>query len=95
MSVSENNYVPELSPHLLIKAYRYVLEFIVNNPSPAEIASFQPTPEMQARLKQLIARERTNAITAAEKAELDEYMHIEHLVVMLKAGNLRFVSEAH
>ncbi|MFN7946015.1 MAG: hypothetical protein U0Z53_11735 [Blastocatellia bacterium] len=67
--------------------YRYVLDFIVSHPTPEQIAAFAPTPVMTERLRTLIAREKANELTQAEKAELDEYSHIEHLIVMLKAGN--------
>ncbi|MFN0108296.1 MAG: hypothetical protein ACKVZH_05520 [Blastocatellia bacterium] len=91
--------VPELlaiglqkSP-LPAQVYRYVLDFIASGPTPEQIAAFEPTPEMRDRLKSLLARERTNETTPFEKAELDEYERIEHIVVMLKAGNLPYVTD--
>ena len=90
----ENANVPELGLPLPIQIYRDVLTFIVSNPSAQEIAEFKATPEMHERLKHLVAREHANEITAIEKTELDEYMQIEHFVVMLKSNNLRFINEA-
>ncbi len=91
--------VPELlaiglqqSP-LPAQVYRYVLNFIASDPTPEQISAFEPTPEMRERLRTLLARERTNEITLLEKAELDDYERIEHIVVMLKAGNLPYVSD--
>jgi hypothetical protein len=90
--------VPELlaiglqqSP-LPAQVYRYILNFIASDPTPEQIAAFEPTPAMRERLRLLLARERTNEITSLEKAELDEYERIEHIVVMLKAGNLPYVA---
>ena len=91
----ENVNVPELGLPLPLQIYRNVLEFIVSNPSAQEIAAFKATPKMHERLKHLVAREHATEITAVEKAELDEYMQIEHFVVMLKSNNLRFINEAH
>lgn len=86
--------VPELlalglqkSP-LPAQVYRYVLDFIASDPTPEQVAAFEPTPEMRARLRTLLARERVNELTPLEKAELDGYEQIEHIVVILKAGNL-------
>ena len=91
--------VPELlaiglqqSP-LPTQVYRYVLNFIASDPTPEQIAAFEPTPEMRDRLRTLLARERTNKVTPLEKAEMDEYERIEHIVVMLKAGNLPYVTD--
>lgn len=78
-------------PPVGIEVYRHILEFIASNPSSEQIAAFEPTPEMRDRLHSLQTREQTNEITPLEKAELDECKRIEHIVVMLKAGNLLYV----
>ena len=76
---------PALPAHI----YRYILNFIASNPTPQEIAAFKPTPEMQKRLRTLVSRSQAGELTAQERIELDEYERIEHLVIMLKAGNLK------
>jgi hypothetical protein len=76
---------PPLPAHI----YRYILNFIASNPTPEQIATFRPTLEMQQRLQTLIERSKNKEITEQERVELDEYERIEHLVIMLKAGNLR------
>jgi hypothetical protein len=81
-------------PPLPAYVYRYVLDFLASNPTAEEIASFAPTPEMSERLKTLLAREAANNITPTEKAELDDYERLEHLMVMIKAGMLRNMARA-
>lgn len=44
---------------------------------------------MVNRLRTLLRRESEGEITLAEKAELDEYERLEHLIVMIKSGNLQ------
>ncbi len=68
--------------------YRTILTFLAGNPTPVELAAFSPPPEAQARLRTLLARSREGQLTSAEQAELGEDERIEHLIVMLKAGNL-------
>lgn len=70
------------------QVYRYVLDFLTSQPTAEQIAAFRPTPEMQARLKNLIEKERNNGLTQKEKEELAEYEQIEHLIIMLKAGSI-------
>ena len=90
----EKDRLPELlafglkPPPLPAHIYRYVLDFIVSQPTPEQIAAFRPTPEMAARLEYLLSLERAGTITKSERHELSEHERIEHLVVMLKAGNL-------
>jgi hypothetical protein len=81
-------------PTLPLHAYRYVLEFLANHPSSADIAAFEPTPKMSERLKALMEREASDEMTPAEKAELDEYGRLEHLMIMIKSGNLNYPTGA-
>jgi hypothetical protein len=81
-------------PALPARLYRDILSFLAGNPTSEQILAFQPAPEIEERLKTLLARERDGEITSAEKEELDECERIEHLVVMLKTGNLPYLKEA-
>jgi hypothetical protein len=81
---------PTLSAHV----YRYVLNFLAGGPTPEQVAAFGPTPEMAGRLRAPLERESRGEITPAERAELDEYERLEHLMVMIKAGNLRHLTGA-
>lgn len=81
-------------PALPAHVYRYVLDFLASNPSAEQVASFAATPEMIERHRTLLAREADNNMTPVEKAELDEYERLEHLMVMIKAGNLRYLAHA-
>lgn len=79
-------------PTLPAHVYRHVLDFLASRPTPEQVASFGPTPEMAGRLRTLIERELSGEITPPEKAELDEYERLEHLMVMLKSGGLRHLT---
>lgn len=81
-------------PALPVHVYRYVLDFLASNPSAEQVASFTPTTEMIERRRTLVAREVDDNVTPAEKAELDEYERLEHLMVMIKSGNLRYLAQA-
>lgn len=79
-------------PTLPAHVYRYVLDFLASRPTPEQLAALGPTPEMNDRLRTLLKRESKGEITPAEKAELDEYERLEHLMVMIKSGNLRHLT---
>src|SRR5215212_6479644 len=94
------NRLPELlaqslkEPALPAHVYRYVLDFLAGRPTPEQLAAFGPTREMVARLRTLLGRESSGEITPAEKAELDEYERLEHLIVMIKSGALQHLTGA-
>jgi hypothetical protein len=79
-------------PALPAHTYRYILDFLASNPAPEQIAAFGPTPAMQERLRTLLERSKSGNLTPTEQAELDEYERIEHLLVLLKAGNLSYLN---
>ena|ERR1051326_8813472 len=81
-------------PTLPAHVYRYVLDFLASRPTLEQVAAFGPTSEMVDRLRTLLGREASGEITPAEKAELDEYERLEHLMVMIKSGNLRHLTGA-
>lgn len=76
------------------QVYRYILNFLTSQPTPEQVAAFRPTLEMQDRLRSLLARNHEGSLTPAERQELDEYERIEHLMVMLKLGNLPYLTPA-
>lgn len=81
-------------PPLSANIYRYILNFLASNPTPEQITAFSPTPEMQARLRTLLERSKAGELTTQERLELDEYEQIEHLVIMLKAGSLKYLKNS-
>ncbi|NJN74096.1 MAG: hypothetical protein HC799_15445 [Limnothrix sp. RL_2_0] len=81
-------------PVVPARIYSYILSFLISNPTPQEISEFRPTPEMQTRLQTLIERNHAEDLTPEEKKELDEYERIEHLIVILKLGNLTILPVA-
>ena len=81
-------------PALPAATYHYILDFLASNPTPAQIAAFGPTPEMRERLATLLERNEAALLTASEQAELDDYERIEHLMILIKAGNLAHLTAA-
>ena len=79
-------------PPISTQIYQYILNFLASNPTPQQIAEFKPTPEMQDRLRTLLIQSKTGKLTPRELQELKEYERIEHLIVMIKAGNLSYLS---
>lgn len=67
------------------RAYEEVIEFIAAGTSPRNVVSFKPSAEAKRRVARLIEQEKTAALSADEKSELDHYMQLEHLMRLAKA----------
>lgn len=69
----------------LAQAYEEILDFLAAGTTAESIASFRPSEEAQVRVRQLIERRSEGKITSAEDDELEEYLRLEHLMIMAKA----------
>jgi hypothetical protein len=66
-------------------AYREVIDFLAAGITPESLINFHPSESVQARVADLIARDRDGALSAAEEQELADFLQLEHLMVMAKA----------
>jgi len=82
-------------PPIPNEVYQYILEFLISQPSAAELLSFGPTATMQARVEHLLERNRSGILSEIEARELDEYIRINHLITMLKARALPYLTPAN
>ena len=67
-----------------MRAYEEVAEFIARR-GPREVAEFRPSVEARQRVVELLGREKTGALTAEERRELDHYENLELLMNLAKA----------
>ena len=66
-----------------LKASDAVIDFIAAT-SPAKVLAFHPSEATTQRVSDLIYREKTTVLAPEEKAELDHYMWLEHVMRMAK-----------
>jgi hypothetical protein len=68
-----------------MKAYEEVIEFIAAGPNTKRVADFRASAETKARVESLIEKEKNEGLSANEKAELDDFLQLEHLMRLVKA----------
>ena len=66
-----------------LKAYDEVIDFIAAT-NPDKVLAFRPSEATTQRVADLICREKTTCFSSQEKAELDHYMWLEHVMRMAK-----------
>ena len=64
---------------------RQIVELLASQPSPEAILAIRPTPALQARMSELIERNKSGSLSRTEEAELDRYLLLEHWVRLAKA----------
>jgi hypothetical protein len=66
-------------------AYLELVDFIAAGTTPESVVQFRPSVEAQQRLAELIALAQEDRLCPEEKAELDHFMELEHILRMAKA----------
>lgn len=62
-----------------------VLEKLAELPTPEEVIALRPSPELQARVSELLRKNREEGLSLEEQAEWQRYEWVVHLVRMAKA----------
>jgi len=72
--------------------YVEIIDFIAAGTTPDAVAQFHPSPEAQQRVADLIEREKADHLSPEEKAELDHFLELEHILRMAKARARQIIS---
>jgi hypothetical protein len=74
------------------RAYEEIIDFIAAGSTPGAFATFRPSPEAQARVSELIHREKTATLSPDEAAKLNRYLQLEHLMRLAKARARAYIA---
>ena len=69
----------------MTRTHYEILDFLAAGTTAERIANFRPSEVAQARVRELIERRSEEKITVAEDEELEEYLRLEHLMIIAKA----------
>jgi hypothetical protein len=65
--------------------YLELVDFVAAGSTPEEVARFRPSAEAQARVAELVDREKNAQLTPEEATELAHFLELEHILRMAKA----------
>lgn len=68
-----------------LRVYEEFIDFIAAGPSSGKVIAFRPSEATRQRAFDLVRREKNEGISAEETAELDHYLHLEHVMRLAKA----------
>lgn len=69
----------------MILAYDELVDFIASGTTPQSVIDHRPSEETKNRVLDLIHRQKTTELLPDEEAELNHYLHIEHVMRLAKA----------
>jgi hypothetical protein len=65
--------------------YREITDFLAGNPTTQQIMAFKVSAAAQERLENLLDKNREEALSPGERAELDTYLQLSAWMTILKA----------
>ncbi len=68
-----------------IKSYEEIIDFIAAGTTPEAVVAFRPSEIVRQRVADLVERSGDGNISTAEKSELDDYLQLEHIMILAKA----------
>ena len=75
------------SPHKLVKSfpvYEEMMDFLASGPTPEQIIAHKASPQLQQRLEALLDKNREEALTEEETAELNAFEQVNDVMSSLK-----------
>jgi hypothetical protein len=67
------------------KSYEEIIDFIAAGTSPEVVLAFRPSDSVTERAAESVERFKDGSISSEEQSELDEYLQLEHIMIMAKA----------
>ena len=65
--------------------YEELLDLLAESADPGRVLAFRLSPEKQARLDDLLEKNREGLLTEKQLAEMDDFERFEHVIRLLKA----------
>jgi hypothetical protein len=62
-----------------------IVDFLVHHIPAQALANFKASDQARQRVWTLVAKEKESGLLPQEKLELDDYLKLEHLIVLAKA----------
>lgn len=78
-----------------MQIFEEVADFFAAELPAEKVLAFRPSPQAQARVDELLWQSKNGSLTPDERAELDHYMQLEHIMRLVKArARARLTSKA-
>jgi peptidase E len=79
------------SSTFMTRAYEEIIDFFAAGTTPESLINFQHSEVVKERVADLILREKMGDLLTDEKAELDHYLTLEHLLRLAKARAYQYI----
>jgi hypothetical protein len=68
-----------------IPSYLEIIDFIAAGSTPEAVIKFHPSDSVQQRVAELVERSNEGTLSGEDQSELEDYLQLEHIMIMAKA----------
>lgn len=72
--------------------YWELVDFIAAGTTPETLIAFRPSDAVLGRVQELTSRKQDGCLTPEEESELEEFLHLEHILILAKAQARRHLT---
>jgi hypothetical protein len=76
------------------KSYEEIIDFIAARSTPEAVVAFHPSESVEQRVAELVERSKAGKISAEDQSELEDYLQLEHIMIMAKARARQHIIES-
>ncbi len=81
-----------ISVEKTVKVYDDIVEFIASGTTPESVMKFKLSEAAQERLEDLVYAHEIGQLTEEEREELDDFLVLEHIMILAKARAHQYIS---
>jgi hypothetical protein len=67
------------------KLYDEIIDFIAAGTTPEAVVAFRPSDGVRRRVAELVEQSKDGSISSEDQSELEDYLQLEHIMIMAKA----------
>lgn len=67
------------------RSYDEIIDFLAAGTTPDSLLAFRPSQRTTERVQDLVEKTKQGTISSDEQSELDDYLQLEHLLILAKA----------
>lgn len=84
-SWSMENALKVTGPAVTHPVFREMIDFLASSPTPNQVIAHKASALAQERLEELLNKNREEGLTEPEAEEMDAYLLVNHIMILLKA----------
>jgi hypothetical protein len=67
------------------KSYDEIIDFLAAGTTPDALVAFRPSHKATQRVERLVEKSKKGIISHEEQSELEDYLQLEHILILAKA----------